>query len=122
MRSALLLLAPTHDPGTYPNPHKFDIERHDTHHHSFGGGIHHCIGAPLARAEAQIAINALLARYPNIELARPVNRRNVPIMQGCEALWVKLGLVGRWRSLARRSTRFMLEPYGSRRAPCPICR
>ena len=93
------LAGANHDPGAYPNPHKFDIERQDTHHHSFGGGIHHCIGAPLARADAQIAINALLARYPNIELARPVTRRNVPIMQGCEALWVKLGLVGRWRSL-----------------------
>lgn len=84
------LAAANHDPAVYPNPHAFDIEREDTHHHSFGGGIHHCIGAPLARAEAQIAIGALLARYPDIELARPVNRRNVPVMQGCEALWVKL--------------------------------
>jgi cytochrome P450 len=50
------LLAASHDPARHVDPRRFDIERADTTHLAFGGGAHYCLGAPLARAEAQIAI------------------------------------------------------------------
>lgn len=81
------LAGANHDPAVYDEPHRFDIERKDTHHHSFGGGIHHCLGAPLARLEAQIAITRLLAAFPTLVLAEAeVKRRNLPVFQGCERL------------------------------------
>jgi cytochrome P450 len=85
------LAAANHDPSVYPDPHKFDIEREDTHHQSFGGGIHMCLGAPLARLEAQIGINMFLARFPNLRLSeRPAKRRHLPSFRGFETLPVLL--------------------------------
>lgn len=53
----------------YPDAAGFDIRRADTRHLSFGHGIHHCLGAPLARMEGRIAIGSLLARFPHLRLA-----------------------------------------------------
>lgn len=50
---------------------RFDITRSDKEHLSFGYGIHHCLGAPLARLEAAIALPALFDRFPNLALAVP---------------------------------------------------
>lgn len=84
------LAAANHDPAVYENPHEFDIEREDTHHHAFGGGTRMCLGAPLARAEAQIAFVKLLERFPNIRLGdRPPKRRHLPSFRGFENLHVK---------------------------------
>ena len=63
------LAAANRDPAAYPEPDRFDITRADAHHHSFGGGAHFCLGAPLARLEAQLAIAALVQRFPNLHLA-----------------------------------------------------
>jgi cytochrome P450 len=63
------LAAANRDPERYPEPDRFDITRNDVHHHSFGGGAHFCLGAPLARLEAQLAITALVERFPNLRLA-----------------------------------------------------
>ena len=49
-------------------PDDLDLRRADNTPLSFGWGIHHCIGAPLARMEGEIAFNALLERFPTIEL------------------------------------------------------
>ncbi|MEU7432530.1 cytochrome P450 [Streptomyces sioyaensis] len=49
----------------------FDIRRSDPEHLAFGHGVHHCLGAPLARMEARIALPALFARFPDIQLAVP---------------------------------------------------
>ncbi|WOF75797.1 cytochrome P450 [Parvibaculaceae bacterium PLY_AMNH_Bact1] len=85
------LAAANHDPSVYPEPHKFDIEREDTHHQSFGGGIHMCLGAPLARLEAQIGMNAFLARFPNVHLSdTPGKRRHLPSFRGFETLPIRL--------------------------------
>ena len=60
------LAAANRDPDVYPDPDAFNIEREDTHHQAFGGGSHLCLGAHLARLEAQEAIFGLLDRYPNL--------------------------------------------------------
>ena len=57
------------DPSRYERPDELDVRRANNVPLSFGWGIHHCIGAPLARLEGQIAFNALLGRFPTIELA-----------------------------------------------------
>jgi cytochrome P450 len=62
------LLAANHDPAVFENPEKFDITRTENPHIAFGFGVHFCLGAPLARMEGIIAINALLARLPNLRL------------------------------------------------------
>jgi cytochrome P450 len=84
------LMAASHDPAVHQNPHSFDIERADTSHLAFGGGVHFCLGAPLARAEAEIAIGVLLERFPNLRCdeSRPPRRKSVPVFNGLEALWV----------------------------------
>lgn len=65
------LLAANRDPGRFPNPATFDVTRPATSHLSFGHGIHHCLGAPLARLEGRIAISTLLDRFGDIRLADP---------------------------------------------------
>jgi cytochrome P450 len=83
------LAAANHDPDVYAEPHRFDITREDTHHHSFGGGAHFCLGAPLARLEAQIGINAMVQRFPNLRLAdEPLEYRNIPSFRGLVKLHV----------------------------------
>ena len=54
------------DPGAFPHAEQFDIERDWTRHVAFGAGIHYCLGAPLARVEAAVALNAMLDRYETI--------------------------------------------------------
>ena len=89
----LSLLAAAHDPSAHENPEKFDIERADPRHLSFGGGLHFCLGAPLARAEAQIAIPLLFERFPELRLDpdAPVIRKEAAVFNGFEALWVRAG-------------------------------
>ncbi len=68
------LLAANRDPAVFDDPHTFDITRDFTHkkHIAFGAGIHYCVGAPLARLEGALAINALVQRLPRLELAVPL--------------------------------------------------
>ncbi len=61
--------AANRDPDIFPDPHTFDIARTPNKHLGFGYGIHMCLGAWLARLEARVAVNSLIARFPNIELA-----------------------------------------------------
>ncbi len=61
--------AANRDPARFKNPNAVDITREDNPHISFGGGVHYCLGAPLARLELQIAYQTLLTRLPNLRLA-----------------------------------------------------
>ncbi|MEU8960321.1 cytochrome P450 [Streptomyces sp. NPDC048491] len=56
------------DPARYPEPDRFDIRRDARGHVAFGHGIHYCLGAPLARLEARIAVRTLLDRCPDLAL------------------------------------------------------
>jgi len=79
------------DPAVIPEPETFNISREDPPHISFGHGIHLCLGMPLARLEAQIALNRLLDKYPAMSLAtQNVSWEPNPFFRGLETLVVRL--------------------------------
>jgi len=82
----LVLGAANRDPSAFPNPHKLDVTRDARRHVGFGGGIHHCLGAALARMEGQIAFATLLDRFPHLELAGTPERRPTFTLRGLETL------------------------------------
>src|SRR5471030_311870 len=63
-----LLGAANRDPAQYPDPDKLDVGRENIRPMSFGGGIHHCLGAQLARLEGELVFTALIERFPNLDL------------------------------------------------------
>jgi cytochrome P450 len=67
------LACANHDPSQFPHPEHFDIARNPNHHVSFGHGIHFCLGAPLARLEAKIALTIMLERLLDIKRDRSQN-------------------------------------------------
>jgi cytochrome P450 len=90
--------AANRDPRRFPDPDRFDIERGDNRHLTFGHGAHFCLGAPLARLEAQIAFPRLLARLDRLALA------------AAEFEWIDSLIL---RGVKRLPVRF--EPVGTRR-------
>ena len=83
-----LLGSANRDPEVYPDPDRLDISRRDVRPFSFGGGIHYCVGAQLARIEAEIAIATLLRRLPNLrlnEIERPEWRQTF-VLRGLNKL------------------------------------
>ena len=59
------------DSDRFPQADRFDVTREDTRHLAFGRGSHYCLGAPLARLEAEIALETLFRRLPGLRLALP---------------------------------------------------
>jgi len=87
----LSLRGANRDPAVFSEPHRFDIARKESPHVAFGGGAHLCIGAPLARLEAQVALPAFFARFPNLKLAdpgAPPRWRSLPFFRGLQELIV----------------------------------
>jgi cytochrome P450 len=81
------------DPTRFGDPGRLDLGRDSAGHLAFGHGIHYCLGAPLARLEAEIAISALLTRFGSISLAVPaasLRWRRSTLIHGLESLPVRL--------------------------------
>ncbi|HZP27422.1 MAG TPA: cytochrome P450 [Acidimicrobiia bacterium] len=89
-----LLGAANRDPAHFgPDAHRLDLRRREAPHHvSFGGGIHHCLGAVLARTEGRVAIGSLVKRFPRLELATDQPAWNGRmVLRGLDELPVTLG-------------------------------
>jgi cytochrome P450 len=85
---SLLLAAAHRDPAEFERPDIFDPERGAFRHLAFGRGTHYCLGAPLARLEATLALSAVTARFPSARLdAEPQYKPNVTL-RGMSALTV----------------------------------
>ncbi|MEB3982838.1 cytochrome P450 [Mycobacterium sp. 663a-19] len=85
----MLLLAAAHrDPAEYDRPDAFDPDRTTLRHLGFGRGAHYCLGAPLARLEAGVALSAVTARFPNARLdSEPQYKTNITL-RGLSSLTV----------------------------------
>ncbi|MGI9611831.1 MAG: cytochrome P450 [Acidimicrobiales bacterium] len=70
-RVYLVILTANRDPSVFADPGVVDLGRDPNPHLGFGWGLHHCLGAPLARLEADIVLRRLYQRFPNLELAEP---------------------------------------------------
>jgi len=81
------------DSARFPGPDRLDLGRDTSGHVAFGHGVHYCLGAPLARMEAEVALGRAARRFPAISLADPVPElrwRPVSLMNGLESLPVRL--------------------------------
>ena len=87
----LLLAAANRDPRVFDEPERFDIHRRGPSHIDFGMGIHHCMGASLARLEARIALEELLIRFPTYSLTtEQLTYSSTPSIRGPLSLPVRV--------------------------------
>ncbi len=87
-----IISAANRDPRQFENPEQLDVTRQPNPHMAFGKGVHYCVGAPLARMEAEIALSTLLRRLPTIQPAIPLDQlrwRLAPMFRSLEALPVQ---------------------------------
>lgn len=85
----LILGAANHDPQSFESPDKFDTSVKRSPHLSFGRGLHHCLGAPLAKLEAKIAVAEFFAAFPAATLLGHTRNKTMNF-RGCRTLKVKL--------------------------------
>lgn len=89
-RVALVLAAANRDPRRWTEPSRFDLRRADTGHLAFGGGIHFCIGAPLARLEMETTLGELARSEAELRILPPTERRPTFQFRGYEHLTIAL--------------------------------
>ena len=78
------------DPQVFSRPDEFDLTReHESDHLAFSAGLHYCLGAPLARMEATLALEALARRFPTLQLRQPVRMRRMVTLRGPSELLVR---------------------------------
>lgn len=82
--------AANRDPEVFTNPDSLDITRKEKSHISFGRGIHHCLGAPLALLEGRIAFSCMLNRFSSIRLLSEPERRPQVVLRGVDELWIEV--------------------------------
>jgi cytochrome P450 len=85
-----LIASANRDPAVFEHPDRLDFARPDNRHLGFGFGLHHCLGAPLARLETAVALPALLRRTRSIELTGPAEYRENVVLRGLATLPVSL--------------------------------
>lgn len=86
---AMLFGSAQRDPRRFDDPDRFDISRGDTGHIGFGGGIHLCVGAPLARQEIEVSVAGLAARFPEIELTEEPEYHPNFVIRGLKAVHLR---------------------------------
>lgn len=88
-----VLASANRDPDHYADPDRFRLDRRRSDHHTFGHGIHFCIGAPLARMEAQHALIGMLRRFATVAHAPDAanERTHSSMLRGYHHLWLELG-------------------------------
>jgi len=77
------------DSSANPDPHRFDICRNNIKHLAFARGVHHCLGASLARLEIKVMLEELISAFPHLEAAGKGARRTTWLMRGFDSLPVK---------------------------------
>ncbi len=85
---AMLFGAAERDPRRFDDPDRFDVGRGDTAHIGFGGGIHFCVGAPLARQEIAVSLDGLVARLPTLQLVEEPTYHPTFVIRGLTRLMV----------------------------------
>lgn len=90
-RVALMLASANRDERRWPEPDRFDVGRADTGHLSFGGGVHFCLGAPLARLELETTLTELARTEAELRVVPPAVRRPTFQFRGYDRLVIELG-------------------------------
>ncbi len=85
---AMLFGSAERDPRRFDDPDRFDVGRGDAAHIGFGGGIHFCVGAPLARQELDVSLAGLVARFPDLALAEEPEYHPTFVIRGLQRLVV----------------------------------
>ncbi|MGH9023347.1 MAG: cytochrome P450 [Acidimicrobiia bacterium] len=85
-----LVAGANRDPGRFADPERFDVGRQGETPLSFGWGIHHCLGAPLARLEGEIVFTKLVERFASVELAGPEPEWTTSFLRGVANLPVRV--------------------------------